>query len=754
LPDQAFPSIPRGRGGPRSRAETEQERHQIEQETTQEVDRLVAEFHAQLPREQAKMVGAIYARYSTRFQHSIADQVRALFEAAVRENIFVPREHVCFDLAVRGFKERRPGLQKLNALLGRRAVQVLLVFTTNRLFRKTHKALRFVEEEVVERGIRCIFVKSGVDTADEKRWRMLLQIHAITDEHVAGMYADNVRAAQEGLFDRNLVWGTVTFGYQAKPVASGALTRLKNSRRAYEIDPERADWVRRIFTWYVEEGLPITGIIRRLNDLPSVPLGPKAASGRWTRLGVRLLLTNPRYRGLWQYGRTKNVWQSKGDYTRQMPREQPLRERHREELRIVSDEVWYRAQERLTKDPGKGGRPPKDGKRQCRPKCLNGFFFCSGHGRPLVVGGLRGLVMTCPECQALPAEKRPLFSHLNRKQALHLTCQKLAELIRPDQALIQEVITACQRETAQMQQPDPKRLAEAQARWDKLTRQIQFILENSGDTEADRQEAESSLRRLRGERSQLGAEMAQWKEAMRRPAHVPSTQEIEELLAQLGEVLARAGESERLEDVSAVRQVVKLLTGGRIDLVQKGEPRSHGGWLQGRFRLQLLCTLVSRLSGVPVPDQGEGEEVTIDYRRPIPAEQWAGEVKRWYDDGMLIKAIARKLEISPNLARRALAYWHKQQGVPQQDGRSRRSGLANPHLKMPLNQEIADRVMELYDQNVLLGDIAARLGCDRNTVTRAVAFWHTERGLPVPDGRTRRKNLPQPSRQMGAQEGG
>ena len=48
----------------------------------------------------------------------------------------------------------------------RKAVDVLLVFSTNRLSRKIYKAMQFVEEEVVERGIRCLFVKSGVDTAD------------------------------------------------------------------------------------------------------------------------------------------------------------------------------------------------------------------------------------------------------------------------------------------------------------------------------------------------------------------------------------------------------------------------------------------------------------------------------------------------------------------------------------------------------------------------------------------------------------
>src|SRR5262249_23723388 len=142
----------------------------------------------------------------------------SLFEAAVKDGVFVPREHVCFDLAVRGCKVDRPGLNHLRRLLEDKAVRALYVFATNRLFRKTYKALQFVEEEVVDRGIPCPFVTSGVDPADEHRWRMLLQIHAMTDEFVLGMYADNVRAAHEGLFDRQMVCGTITFGYKGEPI--------------------------------------------------------------------------------------------------------------------------------------------------------------------------------------------------------------------------------------------------------------------------------------------------------------------------------------------------------------------------------------------------------------------------------------------------------------------------------------------------------------------------------------------------------
>src|SRR5262249_42087245 len=315
-------------------------RRQLYELTSREIDLIAAEFDEEIRKAEAATVGAIYARYSSRFQHSISDQVRTLYEAALRQGIRVPREYVCFDMAVRGCKAQRPGLSGLRTVLASKGVGVLLVFTTNRLFRKTYKALQFIEEEVVERGVRCLFVKSGVDSADEKRWRMLLNQFAAIDEFVTSMYAENIRVAQEGLFNHKLVFGTITFGYRAREVA-GPPTRQKRPRREYEVDQEAAPWVERVFRWFVEDRLPLAEIIRRLNADPEAPLGPRAVSGRWTRLAVKLLLANPRYRGCWMYGRTQAVWQVKQDYARQVPRERPLARPQFEDLRIVPAQLWY-----------------------------------------------------------------------------------------------------------------------------------------------------------------------------------------------------------------------------------------------------------------------------------------------------------------------------------------------------------------------------------------------------------------------------
>jgi site-specific DNA recombinase len=238
--------------------------------TQREITAIAAEYHAKLPRAAAKSIGSIYARYSSRFQDSIADQVRTLFEAACQLGIFIPREMVFFDMAVRGWKDRRPGLTALRQEIQRKGFDVLLVFSTSRLFRRMYKALQFVEEELVERGLRGVFVKTHLDTADGENWRTTFQIFSAMDEAVVRMYSDHVRAAHEGLFRRGMVHTSLSLGYTGE-IVPGEYTKRQRPRRRIVVDPETAPWVVQIFRWFVEDRLTLDEIARRLNEDPNAP---------------------------------------------------------------------------------------------------------------------------------------------------------------------------------------------------------------------------------------------------------------------------------------------------------------------------------------------------------------------------------------------------------------------------------------------------------------------------------------------------
>lgn len=106
-------------------------------------------------------------------------------------------ELIFFDLAVRGYRDRRPGLNALRETLPSKKFTVLFVFGTSRLFRKRHRAIRFVEEEIVEQKMHCVFIQQNIDTRVNKDWRLHLMIQAAIDENGTSMYAENIRAANK-----------------------------------------------------------------------------------------------------------------------------------------------------------------------------------------------------------------------------------------------------------------------------------------------------------------------------------------------------------------------------------------------------------------------------------------------------------------------------------------------------------------------------------------------------------------------------
>src|SRR4051794_38718210 len=78
----------------------------------QAIDEIAEEYHDCCPQHEAKGIEAIYARYSTRFQVIIADQVQASYDWVVKHGIHVPRDHVFFDVAMRGCEALTPGTRR------------------------------------------------------------------------------------------------------------------------------------------------------------------------------------------------------------------------------------------------------------------------------------------------------------------------------------------------------------------------------------------------------------------------------------------------------------------------------------------------------------------------------------------------------------------------------------------------------------------------------------------------------------------
>jgi DNA-binding NarL/FixJ family response regulator len=133
--------------------------------------------------------------------------------------------------------------------------------------------------------------------------------------------------------------------------------------------------------------------------------------------------------------------------------------------------------------------------------------------------------------------------------------------------------------------------------------------------------------------------------------------------------------------------------------------------------------------------------VMIDFQEPSVLNERSEQVKQMVDAGLMMAEIAQKLGLHRNQVTFALQHWYATRGTNAPDGRTRRSMLIKKHLTPPLYQAIAPKVIELMASGKLLYTIAKELNVDRNTVTQAIDWWYRSQNLPVPDGRTRRKDL-------------
>ncbi len=384
------------------------------------------------------LIGGVLSRFSSKLQHSTTAQVRDNVQYAAAHRIYVPPEFVCVDEAISGRKVRRDGLIRMTALLNEKMVRVLLVFKVSRLFRVAYLGFKFFQEEVVEEDLRAISISQGIDTADRKTWKQLAYLHGIMDEMLLSAIADHVRSGLGNLFQMGFVTGALTLGYVGVEVPVAPLTKLLRPRRAPAVDAETAKLIREHFQ-LIRDGLPIKQGWKRWVAAG----GPCDArsSGRMSYNAYRRMLSNPRYIGVWAFGRKRNDWSNKRDYNRTIEAsETEVIVVHCEELRIVSDELFFDVQKRLA-ELKIGPRGPKRRREPQLWDLVTDCFKCeacsdeSESVRFYQAGG-GGHGMRCKN-----ADLCTCLTVVRRDKAVRAVCSKLTELLQQDTEAIIAVIT-------------------------------------------------------------------------------------------------------------------------------------------------------------------------------------------------------------------------------------------------------------------------------------------------------------------------
>jgi len=321
---------------------------------------------------------AIYARVSSarqKEQETIGSQTAALRTHAGQLGLDVPEQWVFCDDGHSGASLVRPALERLRDLVCQVPVDVLLVYSPDRLARKyAYQALLI--EEFAKAGTAVVFVKGP--RGDSPEDALLVQFQGMIAEYERAQILERTRRgkthrAKAGTIN---VLSGAPFGYRY-------VRKSEHADARYEIVAHEAAIVAELFTRYADGGLAIAELTRWLTGLG---VATRTGKTRWDRSVIWGMLRNPTYAGRACFGKTMRTEQTAGlNRTarlagRATPRHYTVTDRAREDWleipvpALVAEDTWARVQRRLADNKRYASRNSRD------PSLLQGICACSGCG--------------------------------------------------------------------------------------------------------------------------------------------------------------------------------------------------------------------------------------------------------------------------------------------------------------------------------------------------------------------------------------
>jgi site-specific DNA recombinase len=321
---------------------------------------------------------AIYARVSSARQakdETIGSQLAALREHAATSRLDVPEDWVFADEGHSGATLARPRLEALRDLAAQGCLDVVLVYSPDRLARKfAYQALLI--EELARCGTRVEFVKGP--RGDSPEDQLLIQFQ--------GMFAEYEKAQLAERYRRGKAWrakaGSVNV-LSGAPFGYRYVRKAPESGARYEVVPHEAVLVAEMFRRYADDGAAIADLGRWLT---AQGVRTRTGKDRWDRSVIWGMLRNPAYAGTAVFGKTQAVHEPAGlNRTarlagRTVPRQVRVQDRPREEWTgipvpaLVDEETFDRVQQRLADNKRFASRNTKV------PSLMQGLAACASCG--------------------------------------------------------------------------------------------------------------------------------------------------------------------------------------------------------------------------------------------------------------------------------------------------------------------------------------------------------------------------------------
>ncbi|HVL14985.1 MAG TPA: recombinase family protein [Gemmata sp.] len=582
-------------------------------------------------------MAASYARYSSDLQDdsSIEQQQRKCRELATRNGHDLRAEFEFADRAVSGTRIDRDGFQAMLAAARDRRFDVLYFESLSRLAREFVISMPALKELVYVHKVRVISTSEGIDS-DRAGWEFM----AIVRSWMHGEFLTALRAAvlrgQESAVLEDYSVGDWCLEYALEPVLgseTGRRGRNAKPRMRVVIREDHAQWVRRIFHWFVVERRSLHWIARELTR-SGAPKDHRSTTTQWRQQYVVRVLRNRKYIGIWPWGVKTNVRNPLTGRVCQEdrpPAEAAKYERERPHLRIVEDDwTFFRAQGLLDDNQscaaahrrGKG-RLSGSTKDLQRPRhLLQGVVRCGACGSVFKVAGAWGKYLSCG---GYTTGACPVRTRLRRDRAERLILGVVGDRLLRNPAWHQSVLDAARAawEQGRASRPDEaKELDQALATvGQKIARLVDAI--EAGEVGPDVRERLAARQRERGELARRRAAVGRDQEGEPTP---PTAGWVAEQCGRLHEVLSGATPAAGV----ALRNLIGEVVVAEAD--SGGRKRKH---LRGTFTLRAAPALgLGEPSGSSVAPGAHRETVTLEFTEPPPWARVARAVKEMYDAGM------------------------------------------------------------------------------------------------------------------------
>ena len=223
----------------------------------------------------------IYARFSSQNQReeSIEGQIRECRNYAKRSGYSVIREYT--DSAISGRTDQRPAFQQMIEDSSSHAFQVVLVWKVDRFARNRYDSAVY-RNKLKKNGVKIVSVTESFSEGPENI--ILEGLMESLAEYYSANLSENI---SRGMYDSAL---------QRRFLGKKLLGYRKGEDGRYEIDPDEALVVRRIFQEY-QEGKPQAEIVADLNRD-----GFRTTRGMaFSKNSIYRIISNEKYTGMYRY---------------------------------------------------------------------------------------------------------------------------------------------------------------------------------------------------------------------------------------------------------------------------------------------------------------------------------------------------------------------------------------------------------------------------------------------------------------------